>query len=130
MGNTSMSMPAKPWSKAQATNNKKLKAKLDRLTIYLVEGDWHSSYNSATYADSDSFTSFFIGKDILPLETLSFTRLQDGSLELRHQYVQGDDSIDAKPRLLAFSLFRTLFMLSALTTTTLGLGRLAGDLEC
>jgi len=120
-----MNMSAKPWSKAQAANNKKFKAKLDRLTNYLVEGDWHSSYNSATYADGDTVTSFFKGKDILPLETLSFSLLQDGSLELRRQYVDGDGSIETEDYVVGIQPFQNSFYVLGLDDNDVGFGEIS-----
>lgn len=130
MGNTIMNMSAEPWSKAQAANNKKFKAKLDRPTNYLAEGDWHSSYNSATYADGDTVTSFSKAKTSChwrPLASPS-SKMAPSSCDAS-MWMETAASIP-KATLLASSLFRTLFMFSVFATTILGLGRLAGDREC
>ena len=84
-------MPAKPWTKAQAKNNKKFQAKLDRITNYLVDGDWHASYTSFTLADGDTITNYIGTKKDLPFSTLEFSRLQGGALKAQRTIKDGDD---------------------------------------
>ena len=68
-------MSAKPWSKAQAKNNKKFQAKLDRITNYLIEGDWHGSYDTRTSIEGDEIINVTGTKEGLPFDTLEFTLL-------------------------------------------------------
>ncbi|MEN9862047.1 MAG: hypothetical protein RLZZ515_2529, partial [Cyanobacteriota bacterium] len=73
-------MSAKPWSKAQAKNNKKFQAKLDRITNYLIEGDWHGSYDARTSIEGDEIINVIGTKESLPFDTLEFTLLPGGQL--------------------------------------------------
>jgi hypothetical protein len=73
-------MSAQPWTKAQAKNNKKFQAKLDRITNYLIEGDWHGSYSSDTGVEGDAITNNVRTKEVLQFATLEFSRLPGGAL--------------------------------------------------
>jgi hypothetical protein len=79
-------MPAQPWTKAQAMNNKKFQARLDRITNYLIEGDWRGSYSSKTFAEGDDITNFIGNKGNLPSFSLEFSRLQGGALQVERSY--------------------------------------------
>ena len=79
-------MPAKPWTKAQAKNNKKFEAKLDRITNYLVDGDWHGSFISKTFAEADGIINFVPTKSTLPLFTLEFSLIPGGALKAERTY--------------------------------------------
>ena len=74
-------MTAQPWTKTQAKNNKKFQAKLDKITNYLVNGDWHGSFASVTFAFDDSIINAVETKEFLPFATLDFSRLQGGALK-------------------------------------------------
>ena len=73
-------MLTKPWTKTQAKNNKKFQAKLERITNYIIAGDWQGSYGSETNAENDGITNFVSTKDSLPLATLKFSRHPGGAL--------------------------------------------------
>jgi hypothetical protein len=73
-------MSAQPWTKAQAKNNKKFQAKLDKLTNCLIEGDWHGSYSSETDVEGDVITNSVGKPQDLRFETLEFSRLPGGAL--------------------------------------------------
>jgi hypothetical protein len=79
-------MSSQPWTKAQAENNIKFQAKLDKITRYLVKGDWHGSYVSRVAVDGDIITNFIGTKENLPFVTLEFTRLQNGALKAESTY--------------------------------------------
>lgn len=79
-------MTARNWSRTQAKNNKKLQAKLDRLTNYLIDGDWHGSYSSKTFAEADEITNIVASKSVLPSFTLEFSRIQGGALRVERSY--------------------------------------------
>ena len=73
-------MSAQPWTKAQANNNKKFQAKLDKITNYLIEGDWRGSYSSNTSVEGDVITNNVRTKEALRFATLEFSRLPGGAL--------------------------------------------------
>jgi hypothetical protein len=73
-------MSAQPWTKAQAKNNKKFQAKLDRITNYLIEGDWRGSYSSEIDVEGDAITNVVGTKENLRFATLEFSRLPGGAL--------------------------------------------------
>jgi hypothetical protein len=73
-------MSAQPWSKAQAKNNRRFKARLDKLTNYLIEGDWHGSYSSETDVEGDVITNIVGTPEDLRFATLEFSRLPGGAL--------------------------------------------------
>ena len=79
-------MTAKPFAKAQAKNNKRFLAKLDRITNYLVDGDWHGSFSSKTFAEADDITNVVATKSALPSFTLEFTRIPGGALRVERSY--------------------------------------------
>ena len=79
-------MSAQPWTKAQAKNNKKFQAKLDKITNYLVDGDWHGSFASGTLDAGDSIINFFQTKERLQFLTLDFSRLQGGALKVERKW--------------------------------------------
>jgi hypothetical protein len=74
-------VPKKSWSKVQAANNKKFQAKLDKITNYLIEGDWHGNFAVVTGSDGDAITNFAVTKKELPAETISFSRLENGAIK-------------------------------------------------
>jgi hypothetical protein len=73
-------MSRQPWTKAQAKNNKKFQAQLDKLTNYLIDGDWHSSYSSETDVEGDVITNVVGKPEDLRFATLEFSRLPGGAL--------------------------------------------------
>lgn len=73
-------MSGQPWTKAQAKNNKKFQAKLDKLTNFLIEGDWHGSYSSETDIEVDAITKVVGTPEDLRFATLEFSRLPSGAL--------------------------------------------------
>ena len=79
-------MTAKPFAKAQAKNNKRFLAKLDRITNYLVDGDWHGSFSSKTFAEADDITNVVATKSTLPSFTLEFSQIPGGALRAERSY--------------------------------------------
>jgi hypothetical protein len=72
-------MSAQPWTKAQAKNNKAFESRLDRLTGYLVNGDWHGNFRSWTEANDDSIVNVKADKEQLALFTIEFSRVDGGA---------------------------------------------------
>jgi hypothetical protein len=68
-------MTAQPWSNAQARNNKAFASRLDKVTGWLVDGDWHGSFCSWTEEENDSILNFSFDKEQLPFFTLEFSRV-------------------------------------------------------
>jgi hypothetical protein len=76
-------MNLQAWSKAQTQNRREFKSRLDKVTGWLVEGDWHGSYRSFTGATDesiDSITNTIDSKKELGVFTLEFTRMPGGAI--------------------------------------------------
>jgi hypothetical protein len=87
-------MSAKPWSKAQAKNNKKFQAKLDRITNYVIEGDWHGSYGSRASIEGDEIINDIATKESLPFDTLEFILLPGGLVTAKEGRIDETGNIE------------------------------------
>ena len=87
-------MSAKPWSKAQAKNNKKFQAKLDRITNYLIEGDWHGSYDTRTSIEGDEIINVTGTNSSLPFDTLEFILLPGGLVTAKEGRIDETGNIE------------------------------------
>lgn len=116
-------MATKPWTKAQAVNNKKFQAKLDRLTNYLVKGDWHGSFGSLTEAKGDNITNFAETKSTLPFLTLDFSRMEDGALKVEATYIDASGNPATEEYIAGIQpLTNSLYMVSTGIAEDIALG--------
>lgn len=74
-------MTAKLFTKSQARNNKKFRARLDKVTGWLVDGDWHGSYRSTTEGEDDGIIFNVANQEQLAAFTFEFVRLPGGGLK-------------------------------------------------
>jgi hypothetical protein len=69
------------FTKAQKRNNKEFNNRLDKVTGWLVDGDWHGSFRSLTEADGDAIIANTADRQELSLFTLEFSRLPGGGVK-------------------------------------------------
>jgi hypothetical protein len=115
-------MSAQPWTKAQAKNNKKFQAKLDKITNYLVDGDWHGSFASITLADGDAVTNFVETKETLPFATLDFSRLQGGALKVERKFQYPDGEIVSEGFIVGIQPYEKSFYMISLEDNDIAFG--------
>jgi len=77
-------MVAQPWSRAQAKNNKRFQAKLDKVTNYLVDGYWYADYAGITDVDDGIINYATLSK---PFGELDFSRDPSGGLTAQVSYI-------------------------------------------
>jgi hypothetical protein len=77
-------MVAQPWSRAQAKNNKKFQAKLDKITDYLVDGYWYADYVGITDV-ADGIINYRAPSK--PFGELEFSRDPSGALTAQVSYI-------------------------------------------
>lgn len=105
-------MPAQPWTKEQAKNKKEFEARLDKVTGWLVDGDWHGSFRSWTEANDDSIVNVRGNKEDLKVFTLEFSRGNGGVLTAVETRIE-DGEISKETFIVGVQPFeKTFYMVS------------------
>jgi hypothetical protein len=115
-------MPAQPWTKAQAKNNKAFESRLDKLTGYLVNGDWHGSFRSRTEAENDSIVNAKADKEELEAFTMQFQRI-DGAIKAIETRVE-DGEIAQETFIVGIQPFEKTFYMISIEDNDLAFGNI------
>lgn len=114
-------MSANPWTEAQAKNNKAFESRLDRLTGYLVNGDWHGSFRSWTEAENDSIVNAKADKEELEAFTMQFLRLDGGAIKAIQTKVE-DGEIVQETFIVGIQPYKKTFYMASISDNDLAFG--------
>lgn len=113
-------MVAQPSSRAQARNNKKFQAKLDKITDYLVDGYWYADYVGITDV-ADGIISY--NQPRRPFGELDFSRDPSGALTAEVSYIDpGTGSPVSESYIVGVQPFEKSFYMLSLDDRELVLG--------
>jgi hypothetical protein len=114
-------MSAQSRTKAQAKNNKAFESRLDRLTGYLVNGDWHGSFRSWTEADNASIVNAKSDKEELEVFTMQFLRIDGGEIKTVETIVE-DGEIAQETFIVGIQPFEKTFYMVSIEDNDLAFG--------
>jgi hypothetical protein len=115
-------MSAQAWTKAQAKNNKAFETRLDKLTDYLINGDWHGSFPSRTEAQNDSIVNAKADKEELEAFTMQFLRI-DGAIKAIETRVE-DGEIAQETFIVGIQSFEKTFYMISIEDNDLAFGNI------
>jgi hypothetical protein len=116
-------MSAQSWTKAQAKNNKAFESRLDKLTGYLVNGDWHGSFRSRTEAENDSIVNAKADKEELEAFTMQFLRIDGGAIKAIETRVE-DGEIAQETFIVGIQPFEKTFYMISIEDNDLAFGNI------
>jgi hypothetical protein len=115
-------MVAQPWSKAQAKNNKRFQAKLDKVTDYLVDSYWYADYVGITDI-ADGIINY--NAPSKPFGELEFFRDPSGALKAEVSYIdQQDGTLVTEGYAVGIQPFEKSFYMISLNDRELVLGNI------
>ena len=116
-------MPAKPWSQAQAKNKKEFESRLDKVTNWLVDGDWHGSYRSWTEAVNDSVVKYTANKEDLNLISIEFIHERGGILRALETRVE-DGLVKQESFIVGVQPFEDQFYMNSVGDNDIAFGNI------
>lgn len=108
-------------SKAQKRNNREFQAKLDKITNYLVEADWHTNYTSRTVV-TDGIINNSVPSDAY--SELEFFRTPGGGLRAEVSYIGRDGNLITEETIVGVQPFEKTFYMIELANTGIGFGKI------